>query len=561
MESWLRSRIGWVLGIVTASGAMLGYAADEPNEPNVPKQEVAVLHDGFETPGVVWQREHTDTTINLLAQERSERAAHDGRLSERFQFEADQGSQFFVSYPLPKVRVTEKLEVVLNTRANRAGVQLFVRVVLPSDVDPETRAASFVLVPGTIFDRVDRWQRLEVAHMVPAIEKQVRVLRASSRRPVSLEGAYIDKVVVNLMGGVGSSEVFLDDLSVSPVSPEILAAWSPPGAAGDPPAAAAPAIGAAEGKTAKYDRIRLDSNRLRKRSDDQQLHDWFPTAIDADGADVAELRRYGFDILADDLKSDPERIQTAVNGGFTLMPKLTEAKTDEDVAAQIKEIESYKFKDAVSFWMAGEGLGRNRELKVREGELARTRKLITALRGMPQKFSRLTTGIVEGDLPLYARAPGNLDTIGIKLNHWAAAQDQAEFYEYLLQRRRLTTRSNANQLFWAWIPTAASESLRRNIWGDEPPPAWGVPRVLPEQLRLMTYLALSAGYRGLGFQGDADLTRPAGRPLLIEMAVLNMEIDLVESILANAGVSIPLYPVFDPDPPNVPPRARPPAPG
>ena len=25
----------------------------------------------------------------------------------------------------------------------------------------------------------------------------------------------------------------------------------------------------------------------------------------------------------------------------------------------------------------------------------------------------------------------------------------------------------------------------------------------------MTYMALSAGYRGLGFLGDADLTRPA----------------------------------------------------
>ena len=50
----------------------------------------------------------------------------------------------------------------------------------------------------------------------------------------------------------------------------------------------------------------------------------------------------------------------------------------------------------------------------------------------------------------------------------------------------------------------------------------------------MTYMALSAGYRGLGYLGDADLTRPAGRALLIELAFLNEEIDLCESILARS---------------------------
>ena len=107
-----------------------------------PKKPAASLHDGFETPQVVWEREHADTTINLIAQERSVRAAHDGGHSERFQFEADPGSQFFVSYALPRIEVTDSLQVALYVRANRVGVQLFGRVVLPADIDPETRAPS-----------------------------------------------------------------------------------------------------------------------------------------------------------------------------------------------------------------------------------------------------------------------------------------------------------------------------------------------------------------------------------------------------------------------------------
>ena len=69
--------------------------------------------------------------------------------SERFQFEADPGSQFFVSYALPKVPVTDALTLAVHVRANRVGVQLYGRVVLPEDVDPETRAPSFLLIQGT----------------------------------------------------------------------------------------------------------------------------------------------------------------------------------------------------------------------------------------------------------------------------------------------------------------------------------------------------------------------------------------------------------------------------
>src|SRR4029078_4287376 len=96
------------------------------------------------------------------------------------------------------------LEAAVYVRANRIGVQLYARVVLPADVDPETRAPSFVLIPGTIYDRVDRWQRLEITPLQPAIERQARVLRASSRRPVSLEGAYIERLGVEPMGGSGA---------------------------------------------------------------------------------------------------------------------------------------------------------------------------------------------------------------------------------------------------------------------------------------------------------------------------------------------------------------------
>ena len=213
--------------------------------------------------------------------------------------------------------VTEKLEAALYVRADRIGVQLYGRVVLPADIDPETRAPSFVLIPGTIYDRVDRWQRLELSSMLPTIERQARVLRASSRRPVSLKGAYLDRLVVNLLGGSGASEVFLDDLSVTPVAPEILAVGvETRDAESDLPDR--PAAEARNSRTSGPEEptVRLEANRLRRLGVDRRLHDWLPTAIDAPGADVVRLRQYGFDVLVDDRNSDPERIKTAIEQGI-----------------------------------------------------------------------------------------------------------------------------------------------------------------------------------------------------------------------------------------------------
>ena len=41
--------------------------------------------------------------------------------------------------------------------------------------------------------------------------------------------------------------------------------------------------------------------------------------------------------------------------------------------------------------------------------------------------------------------------------------------------------------------------------------------------------------------------------LLLEMSLLNAEVDLFESILANGVDPIPVYQAFNPDPPNLPP--------
>jgi hypothetical protein len=546
-----------LIEVIVSAGMLVGIFVVSSSSEQATPVPPDTLFDGFETAQPSWQREYTDAAIDLRVQDRSQRAAHGGRLSEHFEFETADGSQFFVSCATPRVPVNDELSVSLFVRANRGGVQLFARVVLPLDIDPETKAPSFVMVPGTVFDQVDRWQKLEVVHMAPSIERLARVLRASSRRPVRLDGAYVEKVVVNLLAAPGQSEVFLDDLQISPVPQEELTAWSKSLASGK--SAAVNKAGGVAGKRAgtAQGRIRLDRNLLEKRGDDGRWSPWLPTAIDAPGANILRLRQAGFDILVDGDQSDPERLRPAVDREVLLMKRLSGGTSSDSPSRIVDQMAAYPLRQSVAFWQIGEHLGRQRELKARAEELSRFRDTLAAIRGKNDDASRLVTATVDGELALYARAPSGVDILGIEPRMWGVVQTLNDTYSYLTQRKWLTVRSNLGGLFWAWIPAMTPPEVIRNIWGDDTPPSWGTPPIQPEQLRLMTYLALTAGYRGIGYRADADLTRPEGpgRALWIEMSFLNLEIDLCEQILAENDRSISMYSLFDPEPVAVPTNA------
>jgi hypothetical protein len=366
----------------------------------------------------------------------------------------------------------------------------------------------------------------------PSIERQARVLRAASNRPVSLEGAYLDRLVVNLFGGPGRTEVFLDDLTIRPVSIEAQA--------GGPPASQgglATRKVLAERMPILQSRVQLEGNRLRRDG-----NDWFITGVEAPGADVGALRRGGFDVLVDDFEADPERAREAIERGFLLMPRLGAENSSgpPDLARVQKIATASSYRGSVAFWHLGDHLGSSLDMDERTAEWERIRAVVAGLRDLPLGASRLTTATVSGEFYKYARAPRGLDMIGVRPLSWGAMQDPLDTYRYLSQRRVLTTRGNPGGLYWAWVDATPPPLVRTAVWGLETPPDWGLAGVQPEQVRLATYTALAAGYRGVGFRGDADLTQPRGRPLLIELGLLNEEIDLFESILAQGADPIPL---------------------
>ena len=111
----------------------------------------------------------------------------------------------------------------------------------------------------------------------------------------------------------------------------------------------------------------------------------------------------GCDILLDDIKADPERIQDAVKRGFMLMPRVSSVATEDGSRHLLDALAAFPRRPAVAFWYLGDRLGQSREIKAREAELTRTRSALAAMRKLDDSDSHLGLASVVGDLRLFAR--------------------------------------------------------------------------------------------------------------------------------------------------------------
>ena len=533
------ARFGWVHELSVLACLLAPSCTWAQEQPAAEKPEnTASLSDGFESPQVIWREEQTDTSFLLKTHERSEIASHEGSQSERFVFEAGPGSVLYYSYRLPRLPLTDTLHASLYVRSNRTGVRIYGRVVLPEEKDPETGQPAYLLISGTSVETPDRWQRLELSGLPLAVNRQAAVLRAGSNRPVSLNNAYLDRLVINLYGGPGSSEVFVDELNVSPV-PQGLG--DSPNTEEDPasPESRQPGRGS---RGISANRVTMEESELRRDG-----KPWLPRGISAPGADLASIRRAGFDVVEMPFDADAEEVKKSIDLGYLVMPRLAELADTPDKDA-LEAASRFPNQNGIAFWNLGDQLGRANNTTVRTEELQKTRKRAYAIENSTEIGSKLSFASVVDQFPKYADPASHLNIIGVEYQPFAGALDPADFYRDLRNIKQSVATKNLKTLFWAWIPASANPAIRKSVWGEDVPPGWGWPAVQPDQIRMLTYAALMAGYRGLGFRSDAELGRPGGLARLYELTLLIAEIELLEPFLASSITPPGQSSAFPPDP-------------
>jgi hypothetical protein len=428
-------------------------------------------------------------------------------------------------YEIPPAAVSVDLAASVYVKSFRSGIQLKARVVLPKEKDPKNPDAPLTtLVSGDVYRDVQKWRRLSMGDVSNGLKSQLAALTAKLGRVVDETDAYVDHLVLNVYGGTGVTEVWIDDLSVGPVLPREKAGDPRPG-------------GRLEARTRKKPPAITFSNGdiLIDMHDDQGERPFFMRAIRHSGVPLAVLEQARFNTLWFPNPVSDEVYEEAVRAKFFLVPTLPLPQSDwdptdpkqaapatleKDAELVAQHFRKFLASDAVLMWDLGSGRTTD--------QVRRVARLAETVRTYDPRRPR-AIDLWDG----YAAYSNYVDAIGAHRWPLFTSLEVGGYKDWLTQRRVLT---GPGKLSWTWIQTHLPEWYLGHVHGD--PACTTFPAPIgphPEQIRILTYLALAAGYRGLGYWSDqflADSTH--GQDRLLEIALLNAEMELLEPVLLAA---------------------------
>ena len=462
----------------------------------LPQAGGAHFRESFEGVEPSWRLADHDCGIRVTQQVRTFDHAKAGQASEYLRFQVGTGTFAHWTHAVPRSAVIDELQISVWIKSNRSHLQFAARAVLPRSKDPRTGGPLTTLIRGTPYLQAGTWEKLTIDVPTRLLAKQLPLLRSEFGADVDVREAYIDMVVLNVYGGPGVGEVWLDDLEVlGQVSvegiPSVTSMEPPPlpgGAAGSTSATAPPTAELVGSVLMVAGRPRL------------------ARVIDHQGESFVWLKTLGFNMVR--LRAPPtaEQVREAREADMWLMaaPPVSAAPTDDSSSLA-----------QVVAWDLGEQLG--------SADLESTNLMARRLRGVPDGARRPLICSAKEDVWQYSRA------VDLMLLDPPGPNSSLPLHEYgtwYLHRARLP---RSGTPFWATVRTDLPAPVTRQVlaMGGQ----GGVATSLePEQIRSLAYHAIASGARGLVFRSESRLDAADTLTLLRArtLQLLNQDLQLLE---------------------------------
>ncbi len=376
-----------------------------------------IHRNAFESPKTTWIKGGADVPFDEIIHVTTSQVWHDGQRSEYISLQAKTGNFIYYQYPTGRAPLGEELSAGLWLKANRPGVQLLARIVLPNERDPnnlDNRLTTYIR--GDAYRNAGRWQHLDLGRGVALAKQQQQLMQAQLKRPVNFADAYIDALVLNVYAGPGPTEVWIDDLEIGPIIAE--PAQSQPGVA--PAANTKPGVNPRAGDRNAV--VEFNGNQIMVGGKPFFFH-----GIRQTDTPLRALRDAGFNTVFLDGNASPALIQEAADLGFWIVPQLKALSDDSHVTANDtldKDISRFTDNDAILFWHLSSTLSfEQAPLMDRAAQLVRR-----ADPGRP-----ITADVWDGLLP-YSRI---LNLVGVHRWPLMTTLELSRYREWLEQRRRL----------------------------------------------------------------------------------------------------------------------------
>jgi hypothetical protein len=473
-----------------------------------------LLREGFEGNDPLWVKGPSDGVSREIAHRISKENPKRGNSCEFIQVQVESGSYVHYTFDVGRASVNDELKASLWLRGNRPGAQLLARVVLPHEPNPERIEESLtVLLRGDSYNQAGRWQRLDLGGPQKLLRAQQPLLRNQFKRDVNVADAYVDRLVLNVNGGPGDNQFWIDNLEIGPIQEPTPAKATTP--AGPPQLTSlTPAPRAGSGLV----ELKRDGLRVKGQPYFFKAIHWSDTPLDV-------LKEAGFDTLCFDAAVDDKVLKEASAKGFRVVPSLPLASDGTRLASAIKRFLTY---DDVLFWDVGGG-GLAKEQAGAAGTLA-------TLIHNSDPDRPVAVDIWDGALDFRMKAPNLM----VGMHRWPlmTGLELGQYREWLTQRRNLGKSKGVPTPFaWTWVQTHLPDWFTTLVY--EKPGAGSTfdepigPQ--PEQIRLLTYTAVGSGCRGLGYWSDRFLADShTGQDRLLALGLLNRELKLLEPLLLSS---------------------------
>ena len=469
----------------------------------------------FETDKVSWIKAGGDVEFVEKEHSRTNLMAYDGQRSEYLKIQAKTGGRkIHYVYPVGNAPITDELSVGLWLKANRQNIQVMARVVLPHQEDPNSLQDRLTtLIRGDSYRTVGRWQKLIIPSPVNLAKQQQQLMQSQYKQAINFKDAYIDAIILNVYGGPGLNELWIDELEVGPLAENTFPKTKP---------APEPGKLTGNGQTpvplAKV--VPVEFNGAHLMVDGKRF---FFRAIRYTDTPLHVLRNAGFNTLWVDHDVPQEKLEEAVKMGFWLVPKVPEEpRNDKQFVSQSNiglQISNYPQSNNVLMWDMGMSLYYE-QVK----EVYKTTQMIRAVDpGRP-----VTADVWDGFMPYSS----DLKILGVHRWPLMTDLDLGKYREWMNQRRRL---SAPRTYMWTWIQTHTPEFFANLLYQQSGLQPFSEPvGPQPAQIRLMTYTALGAGCKGIGFYSDRFLADGhQGRDRLNGLALINKELEMLEPFLVT----------------------------
>lgn len=479
---------------------------------------LSLFRDGFDAGDPKWRAGPSTVTFREEAHAITQQFSHSGTASEYLRINAEAAPRELnpsinYIYTTPSAPIGDETAVSLWIRAGRPGTQLHVRAVLPRERDPaDPNRPIQVLLPGDKYSLSGgRWQRLEARRLTALLSDERQRLRAKLGRDININDAFVDQVVLNVNVGPGIHETWIDDLEISPI-----AANSEPNnpsartvsRSKDIPAVTPPGVKPLGPTPVEFqrDQLRVGGKPVLLRG---IRHTDTPFRV---------LKDAGLNTIFLDGNATPASADDAIRNGFWLVPELP---LDGDGDALARDVHRFSSEDAVIAWHFGDWRSSEQvETVTRSASMVRTAD--------PQR--PISCDVRDGFWS-YSR---QIDLIGAHRWPLFTSMEMTRYRDWLVQRRNLC---RPNTFLWAWVQTHLPDwyvdvlQPNRTAGGFNDPVG---PH--PEQIRVLTYLSLAAGMKGIAYYSDRSLSdAQQGRDRLLQIALLNQELSMLEPLLVSSA--------------------------